>query len=117
VQIFLELPGGSTFWLGLSCCWPSGHAAGVSAADDLTDFISASGTLRGAFTILHDIPFFLGGTSNTLTTKTIIEIKHWIKLTSSDSNTISETRPIFKDNIVTITEYTNQHVIIRLPLT
>ncbi len=47
----------------------------------------------------------------------IAQIEQWIKLNSRDSATISATRAIFQDSIVTSTEHPDWHAIIRLPIT
>jgi hypothetical protein len=95
------------------------HAAAVGAADYAADYVRASGSLRGAFagsvTVLHGVPFFLGGIENPAALRAIAEIEQWIKNTSG-SNTISATRAIFKDSIVTSTESTDQHTLITVEL-
>jgi hypothetical protein len=95
------------------------HAAAVGAADYAADFVRASGSLRGAFagavTVMHGIPFLLGGTKNHAAIRAIAEIEHWVQITSG-SDTISATRAIFKDSITTHTDSTDQPALIRLPI-
>jgi hypothetical protein len=94
--------------------------SGIGAADYTVDIMKASGSLRGAFagsvTVVHGIPFLLGGTSNRAALRAIAEIEQWIKHTSG-TDTISASRAIFRDSISSGTDTTDEHTLIRLPLT
>jgi hypothetical protein len=96
------------------------HAAAIGAADYAVDYARASGSLRGAFAgsvmVMHGVPLLLGGIENHAALRAIAEIEQWIKITSGN-NTFSATRAIFKDSICTNTESTDQHSLIRLPIT
>jgi hypothetical protein len=91
------------------------HAAAVGAAEYAMDYVRASGLLRGTFagsvTVLHGVPFLLGGIDNPTALRAIAEIEQWIKNTSG-SDTISASRAI-----TTNTESTDQHSLIRIPIT
>jgi hypothetical protein len=95
------------------------HAAAVGTADYVSDFVRASGSLRGAFvgavTVQHGVLFLLGGIENTAALRAIAEIEQWIKSTSG-SDTISATRAICKDSIMAGNECTD-HTLLRLPIT
>ncbi len=58
------------------------HAAAVGTADYAADFVQASGSLRGAYageiTVMHGIPFLLGGTKNFAAIRSIAEVEHWV---------------------------------------
>ncbi len=64
-------------------------------------------------TVLHGVPFLLGGIDNTAALR---EIEQWIKITSENNDTILATRAIFRDSIKSSTEDTDQHTLIRLPI-
>jgi hypothetical protein len=121
VEVFLgvtrgfDVPAGAVVLIA-----SASHAAAVGTADYASDFVRASGSLRGAFagavTVQHGVPFLLGGIENTAALRAIAEIEQWIKSTSGN-DTISATRAIFKDSITAGTECTDQHTLIRLPIT
>jgi hypothetical protein len=96
------------------------HAAAVGAAEYAADFVRASGSLRGAFagsvTVVHGVPFLLGGISHKAAIRAIAEIEQWVKHTSG-SDTISATRAIFKESISTGIDTADEQTLIRLPLT
>jgi hypothetical protein len=77
------------------------HVAAVGSADYVMDLVRASGSLHGAFarvvTVLHGVPFLLGGMDNTAALRAIAEIEQWIKITSENNDTILATRAIFRD--------------------
>jgi hypothetical protein len=74
------------------------HAAAVGAAEYAVDYVRASGLLPGSFagsvTVLHSVPFLLGGINNPAALRVIAEIEQWIKNTSGN-DTISASRAIF----------------------
>jgi hypothetical protein len=95
------------------------HVATVGAAEYAAEFVRASGLLRGAYArsviVMHGIPFLLGGTGNTAALRAIAEVELWIKLTSLGTDTISATRAIFMESLMTSIDTKDTHVILRLP--
>ncbi len=45
----------------------------------------------GGVTVLHGIPFLIGGTDNTAAIRAIGEIEHWVSITSAGTDEISAT--------------------------
>jgi ActR/RegA family two-component response regulator len=66
----------------------------------------------GGVTVLHWIPFLIGGNSNTAAIRAIAEIEHWVSITSTGTDEISATRAALMD---TLRQSTVQHII-RLPI-
>ncbi len=120
VEVFLGVTRGFDVPVGAVVLMASAsHAATFGTADYAADFVRASGSLRGAFagsvTVMHGIPFLLGGTKNTAAIRAIAEIEQWVSITSG-TDTISATRSILKDSICTHSDGTDQHTLIRLPV-
>jgi hypothetical protein len=69
------------------------HVAAVGSADYVMDLVHASGSLRVALawvvTVLHGVPFLLGGIDNTAALRAIAEIEQWIKITSENNDIVS----------------------------
>ncbi len=121
VEVFLRVTRGFDVPAGAVVLIASAsHGAAVAAADYAVDLVRASCSLQGAFAgsvmVLNRVPFLLGGIDNTAALRAITEIEQWIKNTSGN-DTISVTRAIFKDSITAGSKSTNQHTLIRLPLT
>jgi hypothetical protein len=120
VEVFLGVTRGFDVPVGAVVLMASAsHAAAVGAADYAADFVRASGTLRGAFagsvTVMHGIPFLLGGTKNTPAIRAIAEIEQWVSITTG-TDTISATRSILKDSFCTHSDGTDHRTLIRLPI-
>jgi hypothetical protein len=103
VEVFLGLSRGFDMPAGAVVLISSAsHVAAVGAAEYAADFVRASGLLRGAYTgsvtVLHGIPFLIGGTCNTAAIRAIAEVELWIKLTSLGTDTISATRAILMES-------------------
>ncbi len=111
VEVFLGLTRGFDM--------PAGSVVLMSSASHAADYVRALGALTGAFagslTVLHGIPFLLGGTENMAALRAIAEIGHWIRLTSQGTDTISATRAIFADSLIGNSEHHEQQCILRLP--
>jgi hypothetical protein len=69
----------------------------------------------GSVTVLHGIPFLIGGTGNTAAIRAIAEIEHWVSITSRGTDEISATRAAFMDTLRTSTSASTAQHIIRLP--
>jgi hypothetical protein len=121
VEVFLgftrgfDIPAGTVLLLS-----SASHAAFVGTAEYAADFIRAAGQLRNAFmggvTVLHGIPFLLGGTVNTPAIRTLAEVEHWVHITASGTDDISATRKAFMATLRSdSTEHATQHII-RLPV-
>jgi hypothetical protein len=120
VEVFLGLTRGFDMPAGAVVMMSSAsHAAAVGTADYAAYFVRASGALRGAFagavTVLHGIPFLLGGTDNSAALRAIAEIEHWVRLTTRGTDTVSATRAIFADSLYGTHEHHDQQCILRLP--
>ncbi len=121
VEVFLgltrgfDLPAGAVILLSS----PS-HAAVVGTAEYAADFVRSSGQVRNAFmggiTVLHGIPFLLGGTSNTAAIRAIAEIEHWVSITATGTDEISATRKAFMSTLRTDKNNNSMQHIIRLPI-
>jgi hypothetical protein len=120
VEVFLGLSRGFDVPAGAVVLISSAsHVAAVGAAEYATDYVRASGQLRGAYagsvSVLHGVSFLLGGTGNTAAIRAIAEVELWIKLTSTGNDTISATRAIFMESLTTSTDAHDTQIIIRLP--
>jgi hypothetical protein len=120
VEVFLGLTRGFDVPAGTVVLMASAsHAAAIGAADYAVDYVRASASLRGAFagavTVMHGIPFLLGGTTNTAAIRALAEIEQWVTVTSG-SDTIAATRAIFRDSISTHTDGTDTPIIVRFPI-
>jgi hypothetical protein len=121
VEVFLgltrgfDLPAGAVILLSS----PS-HAAAVGTAEYAADFVRSSGQVMYAFmggiTVLHGIPFLLGGTSNTAAIRAIAEIEHWVSITATGTDEISATRKAFMSTLRTDRNNNTMQHIIRLPI-
>jgi hypothetical protein len=96
------------------------HAAAVGASDYAVDFVRASGSLRGAFagavTVVHGIPFLLGGITDNAALRAIAEVEQWVNLTSGATDTITATRAILRDSFNSGADGRDTRFLIRLPL-
>ncbi len=121
VEVFLGLTRGFDVPAGAVVLLSSpSHAAAIGTADYTAEFVRSAGRLGGAFmggvTVLHGIPFLLGGTNNTAAIRALAEIEHWVSITSSGTDEISATRAAFMDTLrQSNTGSTVQHII-RLPI-
>ncbi len=120
VEVFLGLTRGFDVPAGAVVLLSSpSHAAAIGTADHTAEFVRSAGRLRGAFmggvTILHGIPFLIGGTGNTAAIRAIAEIEHWVSITSMGSDEISATRASFMDSLRSSTPASTAQHIIRLP--
>jgi hypothetical protein len=84
VEVFLRVTRGFNVPVGAVVLIASAsHAAAVRAAGYAADFRRASGSLLGAFarsvTVLHGVPFLLGGIHNTAALRAIAEIEQQVK--------------------------------------
>jgi hypothetical protein len=79
------------------------YAAVVGTADYAAEFVQSSGQLRNAFmggvTVLHGIPFLIGGTNKNAAIRALAEIEHWVSTTSVGTDEISATRKLFMDSL------------------
>jgi hypothetical protein len=66
-------------------------------------------------TVLHGIPFLIGGTGNTAAIRAIAEIEHWISITAPGTDEISATRAAFMDTLRSNASASTEQHIIRLP--
>jgi hypothetical protein len=122
VEVFLgitrgfDVPAGTVILLA-----SASHAAAVGTADYASDFVRASGMLRGTFAgdinVLHGVPFLIGGTKSTTAIRALAEIGQWVQCTSVGIDEISATRKAFASSLRTNTSTPAQHCIIRLPAT
>jgi hypothetical protein len=83
VEVFLGLTKGFNMPAGAVVLLSSpSHAAVVGTADYAAEYVRSSGQLRNAFmggvTVLHGIPFLIGGTNNTAAIRALAEIEHCI---------------------------------------
>jgi hypothetical protein len=70
----------------------------------------------GGVTVLHGIPFPLGGTVNTPAIRTLAEVEHWIHITANGTEDISATRKAFVASLCNdFTTHATQQII-RLPV-
>jgi hypothetical protein len=70
----------------------------------------------GGITVLHGIPFLLGGTGNTAAIRAIAEIEHWVSITATGTDEISTTHSAFINTLrINTSSNTGQHII-RLPV-
>ncbi len=116
VEVFLGLTRGFDMPAGSVVLMSSAsHAAAVGTADYTADFVRASGVFAGSVTVLHGIPFLLGGTDNSAALRAIAEIEHWVRMTTRGTDTVSATRAIFADSLYGNTEHHDQQCILRLP--
>jgi hypothetical protein len=69
----------------------------------------------GGVTVLHGIPFLIGGTGNSSAIRAIAEIEHWITITAHGTDEISATRAAFMDTLRSNTSACTAQYIIRLP--
>jgi hypothetical protein len=110
-----DLPAGAVILLSS----PS-HAAAVGTVEYAADFVWSSGQVRNAFmggiTVLHGIPFLLGGTSNTAAIRAIAEIEHWVSITAIGTDEISAMRKAFMSTLRTDKNNNSMQHIIRLPI-
>ncbi len=94
----------------------------IKAARTSTEFVGVSGVLRGTFTggvsVLHGIPFLLGGTHCTTAIRSMAEFGHWVRTVSQGVDDISATRTIFASSLLSESSHhsttTCEHLI-RLP--
>jgi lysophospholipase L1-like esterase len=70
----------------------------------------------GGVTVLHGVPFLIGGTDNTAAIRALAEIEHWVSITSVGTDEISATRKAFMDSLRTSTSTLDIQQIIRLPV-
>jgi hypothetical protein len=110
-----DLPAGAVLLLSS----PS-YAASIGTADYAADFVHAAGQLRnalmGGVTVLHGVPFLLGGTINTPAIRTLAEVEHWVHLTANGTDDISATRKAFMSSLcIDSTTHATQQII-RLPV-
>jgi hypothetical protein len=70
----------------------------------------------GGITVLHGIPFLLGGTGNTAAIRALAEIEHWVSITATGTDEISATRKAFMSTLRTNTNNNSMQHIIRLPI-
>jgi hypothetical protein len=121
VEVFLGLTKGFDMPAGavVLLCSPS-HAAVVGTADYAAEYVRSSGQLRNAFmggvTVLHGIPFLIGGTNNSAAIRALAEIEHWVSTASVDTDEISATRKLFVDSLRTTNCIPDVQQIIRLPV-
>jgi hypothetical protein len=120
VEVFLGLTRGFDVPAGAVVLLSSpSHAAAIGTADYNAEFIRSAGRLRGAFmggvTVLHGIPFLIGGTENSAPIRSIAEIEHWVSITSTGTDEISATRAAFMDTLRSSTSSSTAQHIIRLP--
>jgi hypothetical protein len=120
VEVFLGLTRGFDVPAGAVVLLSSpSHAAAVGTADYTAEFVRSAGRLRGAFmggvTVLHGIPFLIGGTGNSAAIRAIAEIAHWISITAHGTEEISATRAAFMDTLRSNTSACTEQYIIRLP--
>ncbi len=121
VEVFLGLTRGFDMLAGAVVLLSSpSYAAVVGTADYAAEFVRSSGQLRNAFmggvTVLHGIPFLIGGTNNTAAIRALAEIEHWVSTTSVGTDKISATRKLFMDSLCTSNSTTDVQHIIRLPM-
>jgi hypothetical protein len=121
VEVFLGLTRGFDLSAGTVVLLSSPrHAAFVGTAEYAADFVRSSGQIRNAFmggiTVLHGIPFLLGGTGNTAANRAIAEIEHWVSITATGTDEISATRSAFMNTLRTDTNSNTGQHIIRLPV-
>ncbi len=95
------------------------HAAAVGTADYAAEFIQAFTVLRGAFTsgvtVIHGIPFLLGGTKNSTAIRALAEIEQWVHSTSVVTDDISATRKAFATSLRTDKSTAAHQHVIKLP--
>jgi hypothetical protein len=120
VDVFLGLTRGFDVPAGAVVLMSSpSHAAAVGTAEYTAEFVRSAGRLRGAFmggvTVLHGIPFLIGGTDNTAAIRAMAEIEHWVSITAPGTDEISATRAAFMDTLRTSTPTSTVQHIIRLP--
>jgi hypothetical protein len=110
-----DVPAGSAVLLSS----PS-HAAAVGKAEYTAEFVRSSGQLRNAFmggvTVLHSIPFLIGGTGNTAAIRAIAEIEHWVSITSIGTDEISASLSAFVETLLSGTSCSTEQHMIRLPV-
>jgi hypothetical protein len=109
-----DVPAGTVILLA-----SASHASVVGTAEYATEFVRASGMLRGTFAgdinVLHGVPFLIGGTKSTTAIRALAEIGQWIQCTSVGIDDISATRKAFATSLRTDTCTPAQHCIVRLP--
>jgi hypothetical protein len=94
-------------------------AASVGTADYAAEFVRVAAMLRNTFgggvSVMHGIPFLLGGTKNSPAIRALAEIGQWIHLTSVGTEDISATRKAFAASLRTDISSAPLQYIIRLP--
>ncbi len=121
VEVFLGLTRGFDMPAGAVVLLSSpSYAAVVGTANYAAEFVRSSGQLRNAFmggvTVLHGVPFLIGGTDNTADIRALAEIEHWVSITSVGTDEISATRKAFMDSLRTSNSTIDVQQIIRLPV-
>jgi hypothetical protein len=120
VEVFLGMTRGFDLPAGAVVLISSPrHAAAIGTADYAAEFIRASGQLRGAFAgginILHGVPFLLGGTTSSISVRSMAEVEQWVISTVQGTDDISATRKAFANSLLTDTLSRTHDYIIRLP--
>jgi hypothetical protein len=121
VEVFLGLTRGFDVPTGAVVLLSSpSHAAAVGTAEYTAKFVRSWGQLRNAFmggvTVLHGIPFLIGGTSNTAAFRALAEIEHWVSITSIGTDEISASCAAVMDILCSGTSCSTGQHIIRLPV-
>jgi hypothetical protein len=103
VEVFLGMARGFDVPAGAVVLSSPSHAAATGTADYASDLICSSGQLRRAFkggvTVLHGIPFLLGGTCNVPEIRALAEVEHWICRTSTGMDDISAASTAFNGSL------------------
>jgi hypothetical protein len=68
------------------------------------------------FLVMHGVTFLLGATKNSAAMRELAEVEHWVRLTSQDIDTISTTRAIFADSLITDSNSMDVQIILKLPI-
>jgi hypothetical protein len=121
VEVFLGLTRGFDVPAGAVVLLSSpSHAAAVGTAKYTAKFVWSWDQLRNAFmggvTVLHGIPFLIGGTSNTVAFRALAEIEHWVSITFIGTDEISASCAAFMDTLRSGTSCSTGQHIIRLPV-
>jgi hypothetical protein len=109
-----DLPAGTVILVS-----SASFAASVGTADYAAEFVRVAAMLRNTFgggvSVMHGIPFLLGGTKNSPAIRALAEIGQWIHLTSVGTEDISATRKAFAASLRSDISSAPLQYIIRLP--